>query len=86
MPEKTTPPPNWLNRGELDQLAERILVGLAGGAGDDDVPVTPDYMAANAFLAALAFLRVRASVRGCGHEDLEEMLYRIRNDAVLQVA
>jgi hypothetical protein len=82
-----TPRPNWLNRGELDQLAERILVGLAGGGGgDDDVPVTPDYMAANAFLAALAFMRVRASVRGCGHEDLEEMLYRIRNDAVLQVA
>jgi len=76
MPEKTTPPPNWLNRGELEQLAERILVGLAGGSDDADIPGTPDSMAAVAFLDAVAFMRVRALVRGCGHEDLEDMLYR----------
>ena len=32
------------------------------------------------------WLRVRALVRGCGYEDWEEMLYRFRNDALLQTA
>lgn len=78
MPEKTMTRPNM---GELEQLAERILVGLAG---TDDDNATPDSLAATAFLDALAFLRVRALVRGCGYEDWEEMLYRFRSDALLQ--
>jgi hypothetical protein len=83
MPEKTMTRPNM---GELEQLAERILVGLAaaGDAGGDNA--TPDSLAATAFLDALAFLRVRALVRGCGYEDWEEMLYRFRNDALLHTA